>query len=126
MMPRAARRHQPHSIIRHLFAFAIGALCTIAVGCTSATGPGLRVLTLEVFEQRVSCVSEGQHECLRVREQRPDASWELFYGDIEGFAYEPSFRYVLRVAVSQVKNPPADGSSLRYRLVRVVSKVAAA
>ena len=38
------------------------------------------------------------------------------------FVYEPGFRYVLRVAVSPVSQPSADGSSLAYRLVRVVSR----
>ena len=70
------------------------------------------------------CIGIGPQECLQVREQS-DAPWQLFYGHIEGFAYEPGFRYVLRVAVSPVPDPPADGSSLAYRLLRVVSRTPA-
>ena len=98
-----------------------GALLLAAIGCSSATGPAERVFDLEVSEQRVPCVGVGPRECLQVREQA-DAPWQLFYASIEGFTYEPGFRYVLRVAQRPIPNPPADGSSLAYRLVDVVSK----
>ncbi len=79
---------------------------------------------MEVAESRVACVAVGPTECLQVRE-RPDAPWQLFYGGIEGFVYEPGFRWVLRIAVTPVQDPPADGSSLAYRLLHVVSKTPA-
>jgi hypothetical protein len=66
-------------------------------------------------------VGVGPRECLQVREQS-NAPWRLFYDDIEAFAYEPGFRYALRVAERPVARPLADGSSLAYRLLRVVSK----
>ncbi len=53
----------------------------------------------------------------------PATAWQLFYDPIDGFAYEPGYEYVLRVAERNVPNPPADGSSVAYRLVRIVSKV---
>jgi hypothetical protein len=88
---------------------------------TSAVAPGERELVLEVAASRAPCVAVGPRECLQVRE-RADAPWQLFYGDIEGFTYEPGWWYVLRVARRSVPNPPADGSSVAYRLVRVVAK----
>jgi hypothetical protein len=109
---------------RTLLGLAVALLCSVAAACSSATGPGERALHLEVAEQRVPCVGVGPQECLQVREQS-DASWQLFYSHIEGFAYEPGFRYVLRVAERPVPNPPADGSSLAYRLLRVISKTPA-
>ena len=109
---------------RTLLSLAVAILCSVAVACSSSTAPGERELLLEVSEQRVPCVGEAQQQCLQVREQS-DAAWKLFYDDIEGFAYEPGFRYVLRVAERDVPNPPADGSSLAYRLLRVVSKTPA-
>ncbi len=107
------------AVPRHRFVRAAALLAVL--GCSSATAPSERVFDLEVAEQRVPCVGVGPRECLQVRE-RDDAPWELFYADIAGFTYEPGFRYVLRVARRAVPNPPADGSSLAYRLVDVVSR----
>lgn len=98
-----------------------GAATLIAVGCSSAAGPAERVIRLEVAEQRAPCMAVGPSECLQVREGT-EAPWQLFHGEIEGFSYEPGYRYVLEVAQRSVANPPADGSSLAYRLVLVVSK----
>jgi hypothetical protein len=109
---------------RRLVTLGVGLLFSAAVSCSSATGPQEREIRLEISEQRVPCVGVGPQECLQVREQS-DASWKLFYGDIEGFAYEPGFRYVLQVAERPVPNPPADGSSLAYRLLRVISRTPA-
>jgi heat shock protein HslJ len=61
-------------------------------------------------------------ECYQVKED-PDAEWQLFYDQIEGFEWEPGYTYELRVAVHQVENPPADASSLSYELIEVVDKV---
>jgi hypothetical protein len=80
------------------------------------------VLHLEVAPDRVPCVGEARMECLRVR-TGPDAPWEYFYDAIEGFTHEPGYRYRLRVARRVVRNPPADGSSVAYRLLEVLEKV---
>ncbi len=74
-----------------------------------------------VGPEKVPCEGAGPQECLQVKDS-PDGEWQLFYDTIEGFQWEPGFIYELRVNVYQVENPPADGSSLRYELVEVVSK----
>lgn len=61
--------------------------------------------------------------CLLVKEGEA-SDWELFYSQIEGFDYQPGYEYVLQVQKTPVANPPADGSSIRYTLVKVVSKQA--
>jgi hypothetical protein len=81
--------------------------------------PGTK--TLFVRETRVDCEGEGAMKCMQVRESESD-DWTLFYGSIEGFAYEESFKYQLRVKAEDNAKAPADSSSLRYRLVDVVSK----
>jgi hypothetical protein len=48
--------------------------------------------------------------------------WEYFYEQIEGFAYEPGFIYKLLVAKESVKNPSADSPSVKYLLIREISK----
>ena len=79
------------------------------------------VITLFVHEQRVDCHGERPQRCLQTRE-KPTEEWSYFYDSIAGFEYEESYRYELRVAVSTDPNPPADASSLSYRLVEIVSK----
>jgi hypothetical protein len=110
--------------MRRLGTSGVALLCVTA-SCSSITQPGERLLTLEVAEQRVACVGTVPQQCLQVRE-RSDAPWQLFYDGIDGFTYEPGFRYVLRVAERRIPDPPADGSSLAYRLLGIVSKTAAA
>lgn len=60
-------------------------------------------------------------ECLQVKWSQEQADWENLYDPIEGFAYEVGTYYELIVAADRIPNPPADGSSLRYRLVKIVS-----
>jgi hypothetical protein len=83
-----------------------------------------QIVEMDVAPQRVSCVGVGPQECLRVR-QHPDTAWTLFYDGIEGFQFEAGFEYTLRVAVRPVPNPPADGSTLAYRLLAILRKVPA-
>ncbi|MDB4917428.1 MAG: hypothetical protein JWM95_5072 [Gemmatimonadetes bacterium] len=89
--------------------------------CTSATEPGDRTMTLQVSESRRACTGEGTFQCLQVREHA-DAPFTLFYGAIEGFAYEPGYRYTILVSVRAIPYPPLDGSTLVYRLLTVMSK----
>lgn len=87
-----------------------------------AAPPPVATKTLFVREVLAECEGAGgPRKCMQVRESERD-EWTLFYGAIEGFKYEPSFAYELRVTVESVSKPPADGSSRRYRLAEVVSK----
>ena len=52
----------------------------------------------------------------------PDTTWRFFHGAIQGFTYEEGYRWRLEVERQPVPNPPADGSSAVYRLIRVVWK----
>lgn len=107
-------------ILLLLTAFAI----VLAVGCTpSATGGDGTEITLFVGPELKECVGVAPMQCMQVK-RSPEGAWEFFYNQIEGFTYEPGFEYELRVNEIVVENPPADGSSLRYELVAVVSKTA--
>lgn len=79
--------------------------------------------TYEVNSFRVPCTGVGPMECLQVRRQGSD-QWEFFYSEIEGFAYEPGYRYRIRVKEEPLdpETVPADASSIRYTLVSVVEK----
>ncbi len=72
-----------------------------------------------VAPQQADCVSVVPQRCLLVK--RPaETVWSLFYGAIEGFTYQSGSTSLLRVRLVRLPRPAADGSSLRYRLVRVL------
>lgn len=79
--------------------------------------------TLYVQDKLADCIGVAPMKCMQVRGQ-PGESWSLFYQQIEGFTFEPGFRYQLEVTKEQLTDVPADASSLRYRLIKVVSKEA--
>ena len=79
-------------------------------------------ISMIIGPQLVDCVGEGPRQCMQVKYQ-PDEDWQFFYNQIEGFDYEPGYRYTLLVDKLDVQDPPAGGSSLRYVLVDVIDKV---
>ncbi len=81
------------------------------------------VKTLYVGPELVECVGVTPQMCMQVKETA-DGAYQFFYNPIVGFTFEPGYEYELKVMVETVENPPADGSSLRYTLVEVVSKTA--
>jgi hypothetical protein len=85
--------------------------------------PGAQAVTKTLFvaEAQADCQGEVPRKCLQVRESESEPYRNL-YSNIEGFDYEPSYVYQLRVEASPVANPPADASAVRYRLLEVVSK----
>jgi heat shock protein HslJ len=91
----------------------------VADGSAGAVQPGEEIQRLWVGPQLVDCVGVAPQKCLQIR-RSADGEIEWFYDSIDGFTHEAGTSYVLDVAVSTVENPPADASSLRYRLVKVV------
>jgi len=77
--------------------------------------------TLFVGPEKVDCVGVAPQKCYKVRED-PSEEWRFFYSEIAGFEFEPGYEYELLVREVKVENPPADGSSLRWELIKVVSK----
>ena len=94
----------------------------LLAGCSIVEPDREELLTLYVAPYTATCVGVDVQRCLLVK-QAPEAEWTFFYDGIEGFTYEPGFAYTLRVARRHVPNPPADGSSVAYRLITVLAKV---
>ena len=92
-------------------------LAWVLSACVLVSKEDLRVLY--VAPETVECVGVGPQRCLLVRES-PEAEWGYFYDSILGFEHQEGTAYTLEVAVETVVNPPADASSLRYRLVRIL------
>lgn len=79
------------------------------------------IATLFVGPELVDCVGVAPQTCMQVKRAGEEA-YTNFFGQIDGFTFEPGNEYELKVEITQVANPPADGSSLSYRLVEVVSQ----
>lgn len=96
-------------------------------GAAEATNPAPvaapETVNLFVGPELVECTGVAPQMCMQVRNS-PDEDYQFFYNQIDGFTFEPGYEYELLVEVSPVANPPADGSSLSYRLVEVVSQTA--
>jgi hypothetical protein len=105
----------------HLHTALAIALIGAALTACDVSGPSERIAVMDIASQRVPCVGVGPQACFLVR-QHPDTAWNLFYDGIEGFDFEPGFEYTVRVAIRHVDNPPADGSSLAYRLLAILRK----
>jgi len=103
------------------------AVAVLLTGCSgqdeSAVAPsGTEVVRMWIEPDLVDCVGVAPMECMQVAYSEGGDS-QLFYDSIEGFEHEEGTAYVLDVRVSEVADPPADGSSLAYTLVTVVSAV---
>ncbi|AOI75961.1 MULTISPECIES: DUF4377 domain-containing protein [unclassified Burkholderia] len=77
--------------------------------------------TVYVAPQSARCTGVAPMECLQVRSS-PSEPWSLWYAGIEGFAYQPGYLYTLEVDEYRVARPPADGSSIRWVLKRVLER----
>ena len=98
----------------------------LAAGCDNGpSGPDDAVAkTLQVAPYRVACTGVAPSMCLQVRATSA-APWTNLHDEIVGFTHEPGFLYDLLVKEETVANPPADASSIRRTLIRIVSKTPA-
>ena len=94
---------------------------TIALAGSSSRAEGPATKTLWVAHYRVDCVGVGPQKCMLVKEEQY-SPWRTFYGQIEGFDYVEGYAYELRVVEDRIDDPPADGSSIRVKLVRVINR----
>jgi hypothetical protein len=77
---------------------------------------------LHVAAEAVPCEGgAGPQQCLQVRSS-PDAPWELFYDEIEGFEFLPGFESDLLVEIADVTELAEDASALRYSLVELIDQ----
>lgn len=112
----------------HLLLFSL--LILGMISCKTATkNNALNTVekTFWINSAKLPCQGVGPMSCLQVQdgEKIEEGRWQNFFSNIEGFEYEPGNIYRIVVAVEQLPPPiPADALSLRYRLVKVISKTA--
>lgn len=99
-------------------------LCLFTASCSNDDTIG--TLNLRVDSFTVACEGVTIGECLLVQEgdMIGTEEWNYFYfkDNIEGFVFEANYVYDLIVQKTTIKNPPQDGSSIRYQLIKVISK----
>ncbi|WP_287146331.1 DUF4377 domain-containing protein [Aeromonas sp.] len=93
----------------------------LLTACQNAPTTPLQGETLYINSQLVDCVGVGPMLCMQVRSDEQQA-WSLFYQQIEGFQFEPGYQYQLTVSKERLNDVPADAPSLRYHLIKLVSK----
>lgn len=77
--------------------------------------------TIYVAGHLTDCEGIAPQKCMLIKENKTD-DWTFLYETIEGFIYEEGFEYVLKVKISKIKNPPADASDLKYKLIEIIAK----
>lgn len=112
------------NLLLALFLF-LGVSCSLGGGNTE--GPPdpdgesreTSVMDVTVGPERVDCVGVGPRKCLVV-----DGLY--FYDSIDGFDYEPGYRYLIRMerydAWPEHEEPPQDASMYGYRLIEILEK----
>ncbi|HEY9256760.1 META domain-containing protein [Chitinophaga sp.] len=83
--------------------------------------PSAKTQVIYVKESKEPCTGVAPMECLQIKGVN-DTDWSNLYTNINGFKYTPGYRYKLKVKITSIKNPPADGSSIKYTLTKVLEK----
>lgn len=91
---------------------------------TTPSATTSKLINVIVGSETVSCQGVVLTECLMVSTSS-DPELSLWYSGIEGFTYQAGYTYELQVREEKIANPPADGSSIRWTLVKVISKIKA-
>lgn len=99
---------------------SIGLFLLLSVMVSSVSAGTVKMI---IASQKGDCVGVAPQKCFYVKKDG-NPNWEFFYSQIEGFAYEEGYEYVLEVKEEKLKNVPADASSIKYTLVKQVSKTA--
>ncbi|MDM1044810.1 DUF4377 domain-containing protein [Myroides sp. 1354] len=97
---------------------------TLDKTATPETAETQDIVTMFIGPKKVDCTGVGPMKCLQVKETE-DGEWTLLYSSIQGFEYEEGYNYKLEVRREDVPNPPADAPSVRYILVKEISKTKA-
>ena len=96
----------------------------LSVRCTSTKEVTMEkegVVTMYIKSSQVTCEGVVPQKCMQVKEGE-NGDYELFYDKIKGFDYVEGYEYVLSVKKKAVINPPADGSSISYTMVKMLKK----
>jgi heat shock protein HslJ len=99
--------------MKQLFVFAFLSLVTLSMQAQE--------VTMIIGPDKVSCTGVAPMQCLQYK-YADNESWKTLYGGIEGFEHQAGYRYVLLVREERIIHPPADGSSIKHTLIKVLDQ----
>ena len=76
---------------------------------------------LIVADQKASCRGIVAEDCLQVKHLNEDKYTPLRQ-EIENFKFIPGYFYILKVRAETIKNSPADNSSVKYQLRKILAR----
>jgi hypothetical protein len=88
--------------------------------CPSQAPSTSQEIVFTVAPDDVACVGIVPMRCLQVK-MGEASTWSNFYDSIDGFTFQRGTTYQLLVRATPIRNPPADGGSTHYTLLRVIS-----
>ncbi len=77
--------------------------------------------TIYVADSFANCKGGESEKCIQVKEAQED-DWTLLNNTIEGFDYKEGSIYKIEVKTTKIKNSSSDGTTLKYKLVKVIYK----
>ncbi|WP_293916095.1 MULTISPECIES: DUF4377 domain-containing protein [unclassified Sphingobacterium] len=96
-------------------------MCFFMVTSAISTLAQSKTFNMEIKENKADCSGVGRMKCYLVKYHN-SKDWEYFYAPIDNFDYSEGFRYKVKVKRSKLSNVPADASSYKYEVVKVISK----
>lgn len=72
----------------------------------------------ELLSNKTPCFSLTQELCLI---RASNNTLQNFYNPIKGFDFIWGHSYILTLFVTEIENPPSDGSSMKYELAAIIS-----
>lgn len=99
----------------------IGLLLVLAIMVYAGTSAQKK--TIYINHEMGNCTGVAPGKCLEYR-YKTSGPWLLLHGGIKGFTYQPGNMYKLLIRETKVKNPPADGISIKRTLIKILSKEA--
>ena len=93
--------------------------------CTSDNDNNSIDVTLKINHYKQTAIGVDKTLTLQIQENNNigSDSWILLYSEIEGLNYELGYIYEINARKETISNPPIDGSSIRYVLTDIISKV---
>ncbi len=109
-----------------LLSLSMMLMCACSSQKSSSRSDNSKGILLWVNSTKVDCMGVGPMNCLQVQRSEviDEEAWELFYDRIEGFEFEPGYRYKLLIKTDTLPKAqvPADASSIRYTLLEELEK----
>jgi heat shock protein HslJ len=76
--------------------------------------------TLYIGPERVSCTGVAPISCLQYKDSLGQRQWNYWYDSIAAFKHVPGTEYVIEVIGVDVKRVPADASTKKWMLKKIV------